>query len=486
MRITLEFDDFQRAYRQLEAAPLGYYKEIYADEMRIFGQNLNENIESVLDHLRQKTYRPSTAYKIYLPKKDNLVRPITVLTFVDLLIYQAIANIVADTFHERLSRYYNKQVFGNLHSNQGTSNKYFFTYWKKQWKTFERTTKAIYNKGFVYLLEFDLASFYDTVDHSLLFNRLMAGGVGAEIIELLEKQLKRWTVDGSRENPAFAHGIPQGMQASGIFAEIYLEYIDEKMCAAMRQNRDIKYLRYVDDIRLFAKNEYNATRYLAYLDLLSKDIGLIPQGHKIAITEIKDIDAFLKNNRGFSMMDYQMKRTGTLSDHHNRVLLDKLKQTMKNETFDKTVMKFGLYRVWGDHELKELLIAHSMKVTPMLEDVCYYLRKHFLSDPLVQQWAVASAREEHPLYLWKIAVLFKFFYEIIPFDATLLETARDHKFYWYVYYWMLPWLAYHRADLLPDLKDHDNSIVHQRIVRLKESSASENQKKEVVSFIPAS
>ena len=72
-------------------------------------------------------------------------------------------------------------------------------------------------------------------------------------------------------------------------ADLYLFYVDTEI-KKLNKKYDFKYSRYVDDIRIFSKEKLVSQKIIASLDLISRDLGLIPQGSKILIKEITDIE----------------------------------------------------------------------------------------------------------------------------------------------------------------------------------------------------
>ncbi|MGQ0514730.1 hypothetical protein ACT453_19880, partial [Bacillus sp. D-CC] len=79
--------------------------------------------------------------------------------------YQAITNIIAESFYEDFEKYYNKCLFGNVYNktNKKKNKIYFYVKWQEQWGNFLAQTQRFYRQGYVHLSEFDMASFYDTI-----------------------------------------------------------------------------------------------------------------------------------------------------------------------------------------------------------------------------------------------------------------------------------------------------------------------------------
>src|SRR5690554_1229646 len=110
----LSFDNFELAFVRLKTANRNLYKSIYYEDLKIFELFLADNINLLVNNINQNVYTPEQCHKIFIPKKDNLVRPLSMLSFIDLLVYQAMVNVIADSAYDVISPYYDNTVFGNI------------------------------------------------------------------------------------------------------------------------------------------------------------------------------------------------------------------------------------------------------------------------------------------------------------------------------------------------------------------------------------
>jgi hypothetical protein len=208
------------------------------------------------------------------------------LSLNDQVVYQAIANTIADRYFAVLRPHYEVKAFGALYA--GRSSKFFYRSWKKSYKAFNKAVKRAFLNGNDIMADFDLVSFFDLIDHKVLREILSVRVKSGEVLDLLLTCLECWT-KGNPNIYSRGHGIPQGPEASAFLAEIFLHEFDQGKYGR------VKYLRYVDDVKLLGKKFSSVRRALVRLDLRSKTLGLVPQAQKIELRKVTDIDAELKD-----------------------------------------------------------------------------------------------------------------------------------------------------------------------------------------------
>lgn len=442
----LSVDNFRLAFDRLRTASRNTYKELYYEDLKIFGLCLGENIETLLNEIQQEIFNPESSYKIFVPKKNNLVRPLSLLKFRELLVYQGIINVIADVVADVVSPYYNNIVFGNVYytSKESAKNRiFFFKPWKQQWKAFEEKAEGHYNSNYNILAEFDIASFFDTIDHYILQQILENNyGIDTYLSGLLIKLLEAFTSDFSHKTFNSRHGIPQGPIGSPFLADLYLFHLDLEM---KNSKLDIKYIRYVDDIKIFSKDKNTAKKAIAYLDLLARDLGLIPQISKIFINEINNIDEALGRQKNkFSLFTKEYKKKGSLNTKTQRNLkkqfLSCFDENSEREYLDKTIIKFSLYKLNKDEDVKAILLNRIDDLHIHFEEILFYLKKHYSDNPDVKTWLIEILRDDNILFRYIIALIFKFFPEIDFMEDVFKKYTQVKNRHWIVEYYILGWL----------------------------------------------
>lgn len=126
--------------------------------------------------------------------------------------------------------------------------------WREHWTEFQsRAFDAMQRSGCNWIVMFDLANFYDSVNHSILFRHLRAvcPPEYADILDLLQHFLSYTLRPFSRFTPRSV-GLPQDEvgDCSRILANFYLQSYDQQMARFCAQT-GCQYLRYADDQIIF-------------------------------------------------------------------------------------------------------------------------------------------------------------------------------------------------------------------------------------------
>lgn len=343
-----------------EARFKNYFRHIY----RSYSLSPNKNLSELRKRLTSDTYNQTHATKIYIPKKSGVLRPYSLLAVEDQIVYQALANVVADKLLPRVRRRYLSLVFGHLYA--GKKSKFFYKDWKEGYSSFSNSIKKACHDGYKYTASFDLTACYDSIDHAVLKYFLIDLKLDAEFCDYLTKLLKHWSA-ADKEQPIYhGHGIPQGPLPSGLIAEVVLRHFDDNSS----KPKSVRYFRYVDDIRLFAKTENELRQRLIELDMLSKQIGLFPQTSKIDIHEVKSIAQEIKS------ISNPPERVRRKLDPDQKKVRNRLKVlTDSYEIKDETRFKYVLAAASPNSELTKRLLKLLVLYPHLYESIFFYISK---------------------------------------------------------------------------------------------------------------
>jgi hypothetical protein len=277
--------NFELAFTRIVRGQNQDYKRFYRHLLSSYQLALSDNLHDLIDDIKRGTYKPSPGTLIFEPKKSGILRPLRLLTLRDLVVYQAVANVLATSFQKVQEKYAFDKCFGAIFA--GKSSPFFYTKWKTSYKKYNWSIKRAFKAGNDFVADFDLVSFYELIDHNLLRESLRRQVQNQELLNLLFACLEMWSTN--KRGARIQHGIPQGPEPSAFLAECFLFYFD-----ALKFKRS-HYFRYVDDIKLMAKDEVAVRRALLKLDIASKELGLVPQAQKIELRQVNSLSELVKS-----------------------------------------------------------------------------------------------------------------------------------------------------------------------------------------------
>jgi group II intron reverse transcriptase/maturase len=215
-KASYENYEFQRLYRNLYNIEffLDAYGKIYPNkgsntkginEDTIDGMSL-KRINALIEKLRNQTYQPNPARRIYIPKKNGKLRPLGLPTFEDKLVQEVLRRILESIYEPCFSE--------NSHAFR--PNRSCHTALKQIKNTFTGTR---------WFIEGDIKGFFDNIDHHTLINILKEKIKDEKFINLIWKFLRAGYVEDWVFHKTFS-GTPQGGIISPILSNIYLNELD--------------------------------------------------------------------------------------------------------------------------------------------------------------------------------------------------------------------------------------------------------------------
>lgn len=272
-------DNLRLAWNRINTSTTNlFYKDYYRELFWYYEMTLDKNLDLLSERLKNNTYEFQIPIRFYKPKQSGLQRPFSLLSIEDQIVYQAMANVMVPELLRKRRKFELKTVFSNIFSDAPKTNIYLLQNWKYGYHHFKENIKQNFENGEIFTAHFDLAAFFDTIDHNTLTIPVMRKN-NTQYGELLQNALKTWSNTTDAKSKKILHGIPQGPVASIVFSELFLISIDEEMSF----KDGYSYSRYVDDIVIQGKTKNAVLRAIISLEKLCKEKGFIPQSSKFDI-----------------------------------------------------------------------------------------------------------------------------------------------------------------------------------------------------------
>lgn len=206
-------------------------------------------VEELPDHLRRHwlgirakldkgTYVPSPVKRVEIPKPGGGVRLLGIPTVQDRMIQQAIHQVLSPIFETTFSTHsYGFRPGRSAHDAVKAAQGYI-------------------EKGHEYVVDMDLAKFFDTVNHDRLMARLANTVQDKRVLKLIRAYLKSGVMLGGMIEPTET-GTPQGGPLSPLLSNIVLTELDREL-----EKRGHLFVRYADDCNIYVKSQKAANRIM--------------------------------------------------------------------------------------------------------------------------------------------------------------------------------------------------------------------------------
>lgn len=396
------------------------YKNYYRTLFWYYEYDLDLNLECLSKMLENKVYVPSKSLKIYKPKQSGLQRPFTLLDIDDLVVFQAIANIIVPAFAKKRRDFENQYVFSNLFNDNLETNIFLFQNWKKGYKRYKKRIANNFQNGLTYTAHFDLAAYYDTIDQNSLLSDVFKD-TRNEIGRLLYICLHEWSNKTTSDSKKIAHGIPQGPLSSNVFAELFLLPIDKYLV-----ENNICYSRYVDDIVIQGKTIEEVQRAVILLDIKCKEKGLVPQSSKFSIYEAKTVEEAIGKNPSLSSSE----KADIFSDEQK--ILELFSNAFAEETFDSSIIRY-ISKVYDKSDiLIDKIILEFSNHYEFAEEFCTYLKRFVSTKSNVLLVFITSFLNRIIPYdyveseLWSLLAELAEYENVYPFVQIAMTKLQNH------------------------------------------------------------
>ena len=268
-----------------------------------FMDDLYANVAKLSEALRGGTYEPQAIRRVFIPKPGSTEqRPLGIPTVRDRTVQGAVRHVMEPIFEKEFAQ----------HS-------YGFRP-EKGCKDALRRVDELLKAGYVYVMDADLKSYFDTIPHDRLMNRLRERIADRKVLSLIESFLKAGIMDGTEETKPEA-GAPQGAVLSPLLSNMYLNPLDHQMAA-----QGYEMVRYADDFVILCRSQAEAEQALAIVSQWCEAEGLTLHPVKTRIVDVR------REGLDFLGYHFETTRTGKLARWPRKKSMQKLKDTIRAKT----------------------------------------------------------------------------------------------------------------------------------------------------------
>lgn len=221
--------------------------------------NLEANIADLHDRIHRGAYRAKPSRRVWIPKSDGRQRPLGVASLEDKLVQLAVLWVLQSIYEQDFLGF-----------------SYGFRPGRSQHDALDALSVAITSKPVNWILDADIESYFDAIDHQWLVKFLEHRIGDRRILRLIRK----WLHAGVSEEGEWSKttvGVPQGSVISPLLSNVFLHYVFDLWIEWWRKRHcrgDVVVVRFADDFVIGFENHSEATACMEELHTRFAKFGL--------------------------------------------------------------------------------------------------------------------------------------------------------------------------------------------------------------------
>jgi RNA-directed DNA polymerase len=219
--------------------------------IEMFEQHLDEELDRLAEQLGAGTYEPQAVKRVHIPKPgSNKTRPLGIPTVRDRVVQTALRNVIEPIYEQGFAEH-------SYGFRPGRGAKDALRYVDQKLK-----------EGWVYVVDADLQSYFDTIPKNRLMKLVEEQVIDRKVLGLIEAFLNQEVMEAARHWTPET-GTPQGAVISPLLANIYLDPLDHLMADA-----GFEMVRYADDFVILCRTRQTAKTAMRMVKEWTEGVGL--------------------------------------------------------------------------------------------------------------------------------------------------------------------------------------------------------------------
>lgn len=333
-----KFETLEEAYKLIKAngGSSGIDKMTFEQVEKSGRGKFLREIETAL---KDGTYRPMPNRIVEIPKAGGKTRTLGIATIRDRVVQAAVKSILEPIFESD----FQEGSFG-------------YRPMRTAHEATERVKQAVISQK-TRVIDLDLKAYFDTIDHSILLEKIAKRVNDDQLMHLIKMMLK---ANGKV-------GVPQGSVSSPLFSNLYLNELDKMLEKAKEVTKQgpyfkLEYARFADDLVILVSYHPSADKLWEQVNRrLREELAKL----KVRINEEKT--KYLDLNKGdkFGFLGFEFRKIKTKTGKMGVLTLPKKEAKQKLKDKIKAVFK---------HYVSQPLTKIRDRINPMLKGWYNYFK----------------------------------------------------------------------------------------------------------------